>query len=371
MGWNTWNTFGGNIDEGLVRESAQAMADLGLRASGYQYVVIDDLWEADVRDGEGRLAPHPEKFPGGIKALADFVHGLDMKFGIYSCAGTHTCAKRVASYGKEDIDARTFAEWGVDFLKYDYCHHPIGTYGPDCYFRMGQALRNSGREILFSACEWGIHEPWLWAPSAGCSMWRTTGDIVDSWESIKSILIQQWDISHFGGPGRWNDPDMLVVGLHGVGNAGIGGGCTFEEYKTHFAAWCLLCAPLMLGCDVRSMDQETLRLVTHPGLLAISQDPLGIPARRHRDRVMAWDWDEFQVCSKPLSDGSLAVGLFNLGEKEALMSFAWETLGLAPHWRRRVIDVWTGEVLCPSSDWAFSAEVPGHGCRVLRLVQED
>lgn len=369
MGWNSWNTFGAEITESVVLESADAFLTTGLKDAGYEYIVIDDFWEGDARDERGRLTAHPERFPSGIKALADQIHDRGLKFGIYSCAGTHTCGGRLASYGYEEIDAQTFADWGVDFLKYDFCYRPFAADGPTLYRRMAQALRATGREILFSACEWGINEPWLWARQAGCQMWRTTGDIVDKWESIKDIGFKQSKWLHYAGPGGWNDPDMLVVGMRGKGNVAEGG-CTDAEYELHFALWCLMGAPLMLGCDVRSMDDVTHRLLTHPGLVAINQDPAGLPCFSLTGDENHWDWQQFQVWARPLADGSIAVGFFNLhDERTHKMVVGWETLNLDMKRNCRVHDVLDDEDLGVTNR-SFALNVHPHHAKILRLVPE-
>ena len=236
MGWNSWNTFGPNINEALIRETADVMVDSGLAAAGYNYLVIDDCWSEKFRDEQGRLVASAEKFPNGMKAVADYVHSKGLKFGMYSCAGIFTCARYPSSYGYEFIDADTFASWGVDFLKYDYCNKPAGIPGHLLYKRMGTALANCGRDILFSACSWGADETHKWVKSTGAHMWRSTGDIVDNWESIKNLTNRQIELQPYNGNGCFNDMDMLVVGMHGKGNVGVGG-CTEVEYRTHFTIW--------------------------------------------------------------------------------------------------------------------------------------
>jgi len=365
MGWNTWNTFGGDIDEQLIRESADAIVSEGLLDAGYKYVVIDDLWEAPERDKDGRLAADPEKFPNGIKALADYVHSKGLRFGIYSCVGTHTCGRRPASYGNEELDAETFAAWGVDFLKYDYCYKPAGVSGPMLYKRMGQALRATGRKILYSMCNWGAEEPWKWAASCGGHMWRTTGDIADSWASIEEIGFSQDGLEYYAGPNRWNDPDMLVVGMYGKGNCSDEVGCTDTEYRTHFSLWCLLAAPLMIGCDVRSMTAAAKEILTHREVIAVDQDPMGRQGYR-----VGKDGSSAQVWAKPLSDGSLAVGLFNRANGWAqTIPVAWESVGL--HDRRPAVvrDLWKREDLGVFSG-SFSASVKAHGCLLLKLTPQ-
>ncbi|MFQ3676384.1 MAG: glycoside hydrolase family 27 protein [Fimbriimonadaceae bacterium] len=355
------------MNEDVVRETAEAFVDHGLREAGYRYVVVDDFWEADERDSRGRLQAHPERFPNGMKALADHVHRLGLKFGIYTCAGTHTCGRRPGSYGFEEIDAQTFADWGVDFVKVDFCHKPLGVDGPTLYKRMGQALRQTGRPILFSACEWGTTEPWLWAHEAGCHMWRTTGDIVDSWESIAKIGFSQAGLERHAGPNRWNDPDMLVVGMHGKGNVGVAG-CTDREYRFHFALWCLLAAPLMIGCDVRDMTPETKATLTNPGAIAVDQDPLEVPASRIGADWNQWDWENYQVWGRPLADGSVAVGLFNQSSDESprLMTAPWEAFHIAPNRKCRVEDVWTGERLAETTVHHTMPVAP-HDCAFIRI----
>jgi len=362
MGWNSWNTFGADIHEELIRQVADVFVEAGLKEAGYTYVVIDDLWEADERDSSGRLVPDPRKFPSGMKALADYVHSKGLKFGIYSCAGTHTCAGKPASYGYEEIDAHTFAEWGVDFLKYDFCYKPAGVDGPSLYRRMGQALRATGRPIIFSLCEWGTNEPWKWGASVGGHMWRTTGDINDSWESIDQIGFSQNGLEAYAGPDHWNDPDMLVVGMYGKGNVARGG-CTDSEYRAHFALWCLLAAPLMIGCDVRNMNDFTHSLLTHRGLIAINQDPLG----RQGFRVGV-EWDHFETWMKPLADGSVAVGLFNRHKDwKRVITAPWESLGIHDRRPCRVQNVITGEDYGVCTRF-FGAPVDPHDVVVLKVT---
>jgi len=362
MGWNSWNTFGAEIHEELIRQVADVFVEAGLKEAGYTYVVIDDLWEADERDDRGRLVPDPKKFPSGMKALADYVHSKGLKFGIYSCAGTHTCAGKPASYGYEEIDAQTFAEWGVDYLKYDYCYKPAGVDGPSLYRRMGQALRATGRPIVFSLCEWGTNEPWKWGASVGGHLWRTTGDINDSWESIEQIGFSQNGLEAYAGPDHWNDPDMLVVGMYGKGNVARGG-CTDNEYRVHFALWCLLAAPLMIGCDVRNMNAFTHQLLTNKGLIAINQDPLG----RQGFRV-GQEWDHFETWMKPLADGSVAVGLFNRHESwRRMITAPWEALGIHDRRPCRVQNVITGEDYGVYTRF-FGAPVDPHDVVVVRIT---
>ena len=260
MGWNSWNTFGENINESLIKEMADVMVDQGYLAAGYEYLVIDDCWAEMERDENGRLVPDHVKFPNGMKAVADYVHSKGLKFGMYSCAGVRTCAGYPSSYDHEFIDAKTFAEWGVDFLKYDFCNFPESGNCVNRYHTMSMALKASGREILFSACNWGMQEPWKWMKSIGVHMYRSTGDIQDNYQSFKDIAVSQIDKLCMSSSGSFNDPDMLVVGMYGKGNVGFGG-CSDVEYRTHFALWCLFGVPLMMGCDLRTVNETSKALM--------------------------------------------------------------------------------------------------------------
>lgn len=364
MGWNSWNTFGAEINDALVKEVADAFCDQGLKEVGYEYVNIDDLWEADERTAEGRLAWDVKKFPKGIKDVADYVHGKGLKFGIYSCAGNLTCGRKPSSFGYEEEDAQTFAEWGVDFLKYDFCYKPVGVSGRTLYERMGQALRATGRPIVFSMCEWGSMKPWHWgAAKAGAHLWRTTGDINDSWESMTHIGFElQKGLECYAGPGHWNDPDMLIVGMHGSGNVAKGG-CTDEEYRLHFSLWCLLAAPLLIGCDIRSMDAATKEILTNAEAIAVNQDPLGA-----QGYTLGHDGNKAEVWRKPLGDGSVAVGLFNLhDERTRNLAVSWEALGI--HDRRACVvrDLWAHEDVGEFTR-VFAADVAPHTCRLLKVT---
>ena len=367
MGWNSWNTFGPDINAQLVMESADTFIKEGLKDAGYEYIVIDDLWEADERV-DGRLTWDTQKFPNGIKPVVDYVHSKGLKFGIYSCAGSHTCAGKPASYGYEEIDAQTFAEWGADFLKYDFCYAPPGVDGPMLYQRMGQALRTTGRPILFSICEWGTNKPWLWGAKAGGHMWRTTGDIVDSWESILDIgFRQQVGLEPYAGPGRWNDPDMLVVGMYAQGNVARTG-CTDAEYRSHFSLWCLQAAPLMIGCDVRAMRPITRETLLNREAIAIDQDPLG--RQGYHVGAIGHGGETASVWAKPLEDGSVAVGLFNLGERDArLMVIGWESIGLHDERPCLVRDLWAHQDLGTFTN-NFTTHVGRHDVALLKLTPQ-
>jgi alpha-galactosidase len=333
MGWNSWNTFGHQIDEAVVRETTDMLVSSGLKDYGYNYVVIDDCWSVkDRRDSNGDLIADPEKFPSGIKALAEYVHNRGLKIGIYSDAAEKTCANYPGSYGFEEQDAQLWASWGIDFLKYDYCHAPQEqATAIERYTRMGEALHQTGREFLYSLCEWGNQAPHLWGRQAGGHMWRVSGDVFDSWMNIHmngwrglgidiSMDIAQ-DVHAYGGPGGWNDLDMLVVGLKGKGQIG-GNGMLFLEYQTHMSMWVMACSPLMIGCDIRSMDTDTGSLLMNAEVLAVNQDPLGIPAERVKQIGRCDIW------TKRLADSSVAVSVTNRGSSLEELSVKARDIGM-------------------------------------------
>jgi alpha-galactosidase len=321
MGWNSWNTFGHSINEVVVRETADALVSSGLKDYGYEYIVIDDCWSVkDGRDSHGDLIPDPKKFPNRIKALADYVHSKGFKLGVYSSAAEKTCAGYPGSLSFEEQDAQIWASWGIDFLKYDYCHAPLfdQAVAIERYTRMGEALRKTGREILYSLCEWGNQAPHLWGHKVGGHMWRVSGDVYDSWVTIQmngwdaigvdvSIDLAH-DLHEYGGPGGWNDLDMLVVGLKGKGQI-AGNGMSFLEYQTHMSLWCMACSPLMIGCDVRKLDTDTASLLMNREVLNVNQDPLGIPAKRVKQIGSCEVW------TKRLADQSIAVSIINRGSR--------------------------------------------------------
>lgn len=361
MGWNSWNTFAEHISESLLRETADAMADNGLLDAGYQYVVIDDCWSERERAEDGHLLASHEKFPGGMKALADHIHSRGLKFGMYSCTGVRTCADYPGSFEHEFLDAQTFAEWGVDLLKYDFCYKPDRISGELLYRRMAMALRNSGRDILFSACNWGCDESEKWIRSTGAHMWRSTGDIFDNWDSIKSLVLAQLDKACYGAVGCFNDMDMLVVGMHGNGNVGLGG-CTDEEYRTHFSVWCMLNSPLMIGCDVRNMTPATREILLNREMIAINQDPEGrqpyIAINANNERF---------VWVKPLENGDYAILFANLADSGQRIWVSWWDLGL-PHasgYAFQLRDLWKHEDLGVFKD-GFGPGMPAHSCVVVR-----
>jgi alpha-galactosidase len=323
MGWNSWNKFACNIDERLIRETADAMVASGMRIVGYRYVNIDDCWEAATRDAHGDLVADSTRFPSGLKALADYIHGRGLKIGIYSSAGTGTCQRRPASLDHEVADARKFAEWGIDYLKYDNCNNE-NRPAPERYRAMGDALRASGRPIVFSLCEWGQNRPWEWGRSVGGQLWRTTGDISDRWSSVMKIVDQQVGLEPHSGPNAWNDPDMLEVG---------NGRMTNREYIAHFSLWALLNAPLIAGNDLRSMSDSTRLILTNREVIAVNQDWGGVQGHKVRDE------GEQEVWIKPMSTGDAAVVLLNRDTTTVRVAVSASELGL-PSGAHRARDLW-------------------------------
>lgn len=363
MGWNTWNTFGKDINEALIRESADAFIDNGLKDAGYEYLVIDDCWSEYNRDPvTDRIVPHHEKFPNGMKVVADYVHSKGLKFGMYSCDGVRTCADYPGSFDHEFLDAQTFAEFGVDYLKYDNCYKPNNADGPSLYRRMAMALRASGREILFSACNWGTDDVWTWIRGAGAHMYRSTGDINDSAASYRNIALSQADKFGYSAPGCYNDIDMLTVGMYGKGLVGSVG-CNDADYRSQFALWCMYSAPLMLGCDIRHMNKQTLELVTNRELIAIDQDG---ECRPPIIRKCVWDENSL-IMLKMLENNEYAIGFFNMGEKDKSLPMMFNEFGLPAHsgYGFKVKNLFTGE------DEGFYKEymrisVQAHDCAVYR-----
>lgn len=361
LGWNSWNTFAQNINETVVRETADAMVETGLKDAGYEYVVIDDCWQAKERDAEGNLTYDKEKFPNGMKALADYVHSKGLKFGMYSCAGHLTCASMPGSFDHEFQDAATFASWDVDFLKYDFCYFPVHIHelGCDYYRRMGTALANSGREILFSICNWGIIDVKDWAKSCSASMWRSTLDIVDSWESIKSIALQQPALQPYNGQKCFNDMDMLVVGMNGKGNVGLTG-CSYEEYRTHFCYWAMMGSPLMIGCDIRDMTEETKSILLNREIIAINQDMASCqPYMLNRQ-------EDESVWVKQLANGDFAIGFFNFLDHDTGRYVSLFDMGLGGVTRKglELTDLFTGERITVRE--MHSMKVAAHDCHMYR-----
>lgn len=317
MGWNSWNKFACDVNEEMIRGIADAMVESGMKDAGYQYVLIDDCWHGG-RDSLGFIYADSTKFPNGMKALADYVHSKGLKLGIYSDAGTETCAGYPGGRGYEYQDALQYAKWGIDFLKYDWCNtenvNPIGAYAT-----MRDALYKAGRPILFSMCEWGDNQPWEWAEDIG-HMWRTTGDIYLCWDckhdhggyyswGVTRILDMQDGLRKYAGPGHWNDPDMLEVG----------NGMPVNEDRAHFSMWAMLAAPLISGNDLRDMTPETIEILTNDDVIAVNQDPLGVQGFKYSSVNGLETW------FKPLDDGEWAVCFFNRGKEEVKVNFDWKS----------------------------------------------
>lgn len=364
MGWNSWNKFRCGIDEEIIKGVADAMVKSGMKDAGYQFIVIDDCWQVD-RDANGELVADPGRFPSGIKALSDYVHLKGLKFGIYSCAGDLTCQGRPGSRGHEFQDARTFAKWGVDYLKYDWCHHG-DLNATASYTTMSKALRECGRPIVFSICEWGTNQPWEWDKRIG-HLHRVNWDIRDCYDcNIAPVFfgtMQIIDINEplwkFAGPGHWNDPDMLEIG---------NGAQTFEEYKTQFSMWCMMASPLIAGCDLRSMGEKTIEIFTNKEVIAINQDPLGYQGFRHID------YGDLEVWVKYLSAGDLAYCFLNRSDEDVQLDFDWgkfrvshrsERFYLDEDWEIR--DLWKHENI-GKTNRNFDRTVPKHGVIMLRLT---
>ena len=352
MGWNSWNKFGCDVSEQLIRETADAIVSSGMKDAGYQYVVIDDCWQVS-RDRNGIIVADPQRFASGMKALADYVHSKGLKFGLYSDAGSKTCQGRPGSSGYEDADARQYAAWGVDYLKYDWC----STDGVDpkiAYPTMRDALKASGRPVVFSMCEWGESRPWTWARGVG-HLWRTTGDIGPTWQSFVRLLDQQVDLWKYAGPGGWNDPDMLEVG---------NGKLTAAENRAHFSLWCLLAAPLMAGNDIRQMTPEIRDILTNKEVIAIDQDPLGAQGQRVRKD------GPLEVWAKKLQDGGQAVIFLNrsnVNAGPAQMAVSWQELGLRWDAEPMVRDLWAKKDLGRIKG-TFSATVAPHDVVLVRVT---
>ena len=318
MGWNSWNTFQTNISEKLVMETADSMVSSGMKDAGFDYIVLDDGWMAIERNTNGDLVPDPKKFPHGMKVVADSVHAKGLKFGLYNCAGTKTCAGYPGTRGYEYQDARLYAAIGIDYLKFDWCSAD-GLNAKEAYTTMSKALAVAGRPMIFSLCEWGSNKPWEWAAPVG-QLWRTTGDISNCFDCLKDhgtwtqlgamqIVDKQKDLRKFAGPGHWNDPDMLEVG----------NGLNTQENRAHFALWCMMSAPLISGNDLRKMPREVIDIFTNKDIIAIDQDKLGIQGFPYFTK------DSMEVWIKPLENDALAICFLNRSLKSMPLNFDWKT----------------------------------------------
>ncbi|MDB5283707.1 MAG: putative alpha-galactosidase/melibiase [Bacteroidota bacterium] len=370
MGWNSWNVFTKNIDEKMLMEMADAMVANGMRDEGYQYINIDDFWHSDSRDSLGRPVPDAKKFPHGMKYVSDYMHSKGLKLGIYSCAGNMTCGRRFGGYTYEEIDAKSYAEWGIDLLKYDYCYAPPSQkVAVERYSKMGNALKHSGRSIVFSICEWGFRKPWLWTAKVGGHYSRSTPDIMDTWKfpsifvySTMAIINREEKLWKYAGPGHWNDPDMLIVGNYGKGNAtsrdGIFKGMTDAEYRSHFSLWCMFSAPLLASCDLRKMNDATSTILTNPEILAIDQDELGEQAKP------IYKLAGIRVYLKHLKDGSVAVAVLNTSKSTRKFDLKENLLGLSGTYA--VHDVWQHADAGTLKD-KISVTIQSHETMVFRI----
>lgn len=369
MGWNSWNKFACNVSAKLLMETADAMVASGMRDAGYEYIVVDDCWQIG-RDSMGFIVVDPDRFPQGMKPVVDYIHSKGLKFGIYSCAGTKTCAGRPGSRGHEFQDAYMYAKWGVDYLKYDWCSSD-GQNALESYRLMSQKLKEAGRPIVFSLCEWGDNKPWTWAKEIG-HLWRTTGDIYDcfdcaynhgtwtAWGAMK-ILDMQDGLREYAGPGHWNDPDMLEVGV---------GRLTTSENRAHFSMWCMLAAPLITGNDLSNMTDEVRAILTDPTAISVNQDPLGIQGLRYQKA------DSLETWLKPLSNGEWALCFLNRAKDAKQINFDFAQNIVDDTFAKRILDankqeykltnVWTKKEMGTTKK-VLSAQVPSHDVLMLIL----
>ncbi|KAK7340067.1 hypothetical protein VNO77_20759 [Canavalia gladiata] len=351
MGWNSWNHFYCQINETVIRETAAALVATGLSKLGYEYVNIDDCWAESYRDDKGNLVANKATFPSGIKALADYVHSKGLKLGIYSDAGLYTCSKKMpGSLGHEFQDAKTFASWGIDYLKYDNCNNQ-GIKPTARYPIMTRALMKAGRPIFFSLCEWGDMHPALWGAEVGNS-WRTTDDIGDNWESMISRADQNEVYADYARPGGWNDPDMLEIG---------NGGMTKDEYIVHFSLWAISKAPLLLGFDVRNLAKDALEIVSNKEVIAVNQDSLGVQAKKVRME------GSLEVWAGPLSGYRVAVVLLNRGLLRSDITANWDDIGIPPKSIVEARDLWEHKTLKRPFVDNLTTIVDPHACKMYVL----
>jgi alpha-galactosidase len=367
MGWNSWNKFGCNVSETMIKEMADAMVKCGMRDAGYEYIVIDDCWQVS-RDSAGNIVADPARFSSGMKALADYIHSKGLKFGLYSCAGSATCQGRPGSRGYQFQDARQYATWGVDYLKYDWCNDE-GQDAKAAYKTMHDALQECGRPIVFSICEWGDNKPWAWGKGIG-HLWRTTADIRDCFDctinwgglGVLQILDKQVGLEEYAGPGHWNDPDMLEIG---------NGGQTMTEYRTHFSLWCMLAAPLMAGNDIRTTADSIRDILTNADVIAVNQDKLGFQGFKFID------YGDLEVWVKALSDGNAAFCFLNRSNQPIDLNFNWKKLGVYHFsveqngfnlWKNnyRVEDLWKHKQIGTTKENLITT-IAGHEALLVRL----
>ena len=349
MGWNSWNHFACKVTAADIRAAADAMAGNGMKEAGYIYVNIDDCWQGK-RDAQGNI--HPNARFGDIKALADYVHSKGLKIGIYSSPGPQTCAHYEGSYRHEAQDAKQYAAWGIDYLKYDWCsasrvYKP--SQMPEVYKKMHDALAATGRPIVYSLCQYGMERVWRWGPSVGGNLWRTTGDISDHYDRMALIGFQQNGLQSFAGPGHWNDPDMLEIG---------NGGMSHDEYVTHMSLWAMLAAPLLAGNDLSKMSAADLAILTNKEVIAVDQDAKGAQGRRVAQE------GPLEVWAKPLADGSYAVGLFNGSESAAPITLELKDIGMSSS--AQIRDLWAHRDL-GSFSGSYTVTVAKHGAAMLKV----
>lgn len=371
MGWNSWNKFACDIDENLVKQIADAMAATGMKDAGYTYINIDDCWHGE-RDSLGFIHPNPQHFPSGMKALSDYVHSKGLKLGIYSDAGWKTCGGRPGSRGYEFQDAMTYASWGIDYLKYDWCNtEALNAEG--AYLTMRDALYKAGRPIVFSLCEWGNNKPWEWGAAIG-HLWRTTGDIYNCFDCIKDhgtwkswgvmyILDMQDGLRKYAGPDHWNDPDMMEVG----------NGMSVNEDRAHFSMWAMLAAPLIAGNDLRNMSQKTLEILTNRDVISVDQDSLGIQGFKYSAK------DSVEIWFKPLVKGDWAMCILNRSKENKKVTFDWKNEDVIDDIFQkeanfktvefRVKDLWTKKEL-QSTKTKLNVTVPSHDVAMYRLIKK-
>jgi len=353
MGWNDWYQYECRVNDSIIRANADVLVRNGMKAAGYQYVNIDDCWQGE-RDEKGFIHPN-ERFPD-MKALGDYLHSRGLKFGIYSSPGPKTCAQYEGSYRHEEQDAQSYAEWGVDFVKYDWCSAEK-VYKPEemrgAYRKMYDALRRTGRPMVYSLCQYGLEAVWRWGPEVGGNMWRTTDDIGGDYDRVSLFGFQHTGLEKYVGPGHWNDPDILQIGI---------GKLNHDEERTQMTLWCLLAAPLLAGNDLTSMTRETLEILTNPEVIAVDQDSLGVEGHR------VWQEGPLEVWMKPLADGSKAVGLFNRSASGLPISVRFGAIGVGHS--ARVRDLWARRDLGIIVD-RYTAEVPRHGAVLIKVKAEN
>jgi alpha-galactosidase len=371
MGWNSWNHFACDVNEKLLKETADYIVSSGMKEAGYEYVVLDDCWQDIERDSLGFIQADPERFPSGMKAVADYIHCKGLRLGIHSCAGAKSCAGYPGSRGHEYQDALTYAKWGVDYLKYDWCNTD-GINAESAYTTMRDALFAAGRPVVFSLCEWGTNKPWEWGAKVG-HLWRTTGDIYNcfdcvidhgTWKSwgVLPIIDKQDELRVYAGPDHWNDPDMMEVG----------NGMTVSEDRAHFSMWCMLAAPLIAGNDVRNMSDETIKILTNKKVIDVNQDSLGIQGFKQFGN------NEIEIWFKPLVNGDWAMCVLNRSKSTQNVQFDWEKERVSDDHSKRETDfktvvyqlenLWTSEDT-GTTETALNTEVPPHDVLMFRLTK--